>query len=124
MPPRKRSAKIQKTTRAAGAKTHGTTMAQRITTHPGEILRLDFMASLRITPPALAAAIGVPLKQLAPILEQKRPVTADIALRLAQYFGTTPDFWLNLQIGYDLYLAEGAHGDRVAQIQPWEWGAG
>jgi addiction module HigA family antidote len=103
---------------------HRMTMTNRITTHPGEILRLDFMRSLGITPPALAGAIGVPLRHLTAILRKERPVTAEIALRLAEYFGTTPEFWLNLQTGHDLWIAEGVHGDRIAQIKPWECGAG
>lgn len=79
----------------------------RVTTHPGEVLREDFMAPLHMSAGALAHAIGVPPNRISTIIatEKPRAVTPDTALRLARYFGTTPQVWLNLQQAYDLAVA-------------------
>jgi antitoxin HigA-1 len=73
---------------------------------PGEILREEFLAPAGLTANALAKAIGVPANRITAILNGQRGITGDTALRLAAFFGTTPDLWLNLQKAYELRLAE------------------
>jgi len=73
----------------------------RVRTHPGEVLREEFLAPLGLSADKLAEAIDVPANQMSEIVQEKRSVTADIALRLAKHFDTTPEFWLNLQMAYD-----------------------
>jgi addiction module HigA family antidote len=74
--------------------------------HPGEVLREEFLAPLGMSASALAAALGVPANRTTLLVREVRGVTADTALRLARYFGTTPEFWLGLQTTYDLRVAE------------------
>ena len=78
----------------------------RIKTHPGEILLEEFIKPLKLTANALALALRVPGNRISAIVKRERSVSADTALRLARYFGTTAQFWLNLQTGYDLSLTE------------------
>lgn len=86
--------------------------------HPGEVLREEFLRPLGVSGNALASAIGVPANRVNAIVAERRAVTADTALRLARYFRTTPQFWLNLQQGHDLRRAEiEAHAD-VSAIRP------
>ncbi len=79
----------------------------RVHTHPGEVLREEFMKPLSLSANALALALRVPATRIGDILRVGRPraVTADTAIRLGRYFGTTPEFWLNLQTAYDLSVA-------------------
>lgn len=86
--------------------------------HPGEVLREEFMEPMNLTAYAVAKAIGVPRTRIERIASEKVGITADTALRLGRYFGTTPDFWLNLQSRYDLLVAERAIGREVAKIEP------
>ena len=81
--------------------------------HPGEILREELLA-LDLSANALSKALGVPVNRITAILNGKRGVTADTALRLARYLGTTPQVWLNLQQTYDLRRAEIAVGPSIA----------
>lgn len=81
--------------------------------HPGEILREEFLEPLGISAYALARAISVPRNRVTAILHGERAMTADTALRLARFFGTSPDFWLGLQMDYDLETARAAVGDRL-----------
>ncbi len=74
--------------------------------HPGEILRLEFLEPMDITPYRLSKDIGVSQTRISEILSEKRSVTADTALRLSRYFGNSAQFWLNLQTQYDLRQAE------------------
>jgi antitoxin HigA-1 len=74
--------------------------------HPGEILRLEFLEPLDITPYRLSKDIGVGQTRISEILSEKRSITADTALRLSRYFGNSPQFWLNLQTQYDLRQAQ------------------
>ena len=74
--------------------------------HPGEVLREDFMAPLRLSMNRLALDLRVPVTRIAEILRGQRRVTPETALRLARYFNTTPLFWMNLQTTYDLQMAE------------------
>jgi antitoxin HigA-1 len=73
--------------------------------HPGEILLHDFMEPLNLTQYALAKAIAVAPIRISQITRGQRAITADTALRLSRYFGTRPDWWLDLQTHYDLELA-------------------
>jgi addiction module HigA family antidote len=73
--------------------------------HPGEILREDLMAPLGLSINRLARDLHVPVNRVSEIVNGRRGITADTALRLARYFGSTPEFWLNLQAGYDLQRA-------------------
>jgi addiction module HigA family antidote len=87
----------------------------RIRTHPGEVLREEFMRPLGLSANALALALRVPATRIGAIIREGEPraVTADTALRLARYFGTTPRFWLNLQAGHDLSRAEAERGEEI-----------
>jgi addiction module HigA family antidote len=80
--------------------------------HPGEILA-DELAVIALTAKKLADVIGVPPNRLYQVLAGKRNVTADTALRLAQYFGMAPDFWMNLQSAYELDVARQQNGGAV-----------
>jgi addiction module HigA family antidote len=73
--------------------------------HPGEFLREDFLVPLGLSANALAIALRVPVTRISEILRERRGITADTALRLARYFGTTADFWMKMQMSYDLALA-------------------
>jgi addiction module HigA family antidote len=83
--------------------------------HPGEILREDYLAELDMSANALAKALKVPAPRVNDIVRERRGVSADTALRLARYFDTTPQFWLNLQTAYDLRLAEAESGKKIAR---------
>jgi antitoxin HigA-1 len=87
--------------------------------HPGEILRDDFLEAMRISVYCLAQAIKVPRSRTYDIVLGRRGITADTALRPARYFGTTPDFWINLQARYDLEVANRMLRRRIArEISP------
>ena len=73
--------------------------------HPGEMLREEFMKPLGLSSNALAMELRVPVTRISEIVRERRGITADTALRLARYFGTTPDFWMKMQMSYDLALA-------------------
>lgn len=81
--------------------------------HPGEILREEFLAPLHLTVDQLALDIHVPVRRVQEIILEKRVVTADTALRLARYFGTSAHFWLGMQMDYDLDVAEDELDDRI-----------
>ena len=83
-----------------------TKAVQRLRPHPGEILREECLASLGMSARQLAAILGVPANRISDIVRERRSMTADTALRLAQHFGTTAQFWLNLQASHDLSLAQ------------------
>jgi len=78
----------------------------RAPTRPGEILSEEFLHPLDITAYALAKALNVPPNRITGIVNGDRAITADTALRLGRYFGTTADFWINLQSHYDLEIAK------------------
>ena len=86
--------------------------------HPGEILMEDFINGFGITQNHLAVAIGVPPRRINEIVHGKRGITADTALRLARYFGTTAQFWLNLQTRYELEVREDQLGKTLDAIVP------
>jgi addiction module HigA family antidote len=86
---------------------------------PGEILREDFMEPFGLSANALAKALHVPPNRITAILNGTRSVTADTALRLARYFGTSPQSWLNLQKNFELEVAKRALGETIeAEVQP------
>ncbi|HKO07061.1 MAG TPA: HigA family addiction module antitoxin [Alphaproteobacteria bacterium] len=87
--------------------------------HPGEQLREEFMKPLRISAYRLAKGIGVAVTRIQDIIAERRAITGDTALRLARYFDTTPEFWLNMQRDFALELATEALGDRLKrEVKP------
>jgi antitoxin HigA-1 len=90
----------------------------RPSTHPGEMLREDFLLPMGITQKQLADAIHVPFQRINELVSGKRGLTPSTALRLAKFFGMTPDFWLNLQMKRDLYFAEQKEKDVLRTIKP------
>ncbi|MFG1247633.1 HigA family addiction module antitoxin [Xanthobacter flavus] len=91
--------------------------------HPGEILREEFLAPLGLTAYALAAELKVPRTRIERLEREETSVTADTALRLARYFGTSAEFWLNLQTLHDVQVEQDRLGEELAAIRPRE-GAG
>ncbi len=81
--------------------------------HPGEVLAEDFMEPLGLSQYRVAKDIGVPALRISQIVNGKRSITADTAMRLARYFGTSPDVWLRLQARFDLETVQIAYGDRI-----------
>ena len=86
--------------------------------HPGEVLMEDFIKGFGITQNKLAVSIGVPPRRINEIVHGKRSITADTALRLARYFGTSAQFWLNLQDHYDLDLEADEIRSQLDAITP------
>ncbi|MGA1847591.1 HigA family addiction module antitoxin [Deferribacter abyssi] len=89
---------------------------KRMPTHPGEILREEFLIPLGMSQMKLAKELHVTYRKINEIINEKRSISPDMALRLAKYFGTTPEFWMNLQIKYDLYKA--SKKTKIEQITP------
>jgi addiction module HigA family antidote len=90
--------------------------------HPGELLHLDFMEPLGISAYRLAREIQVPQTRISQIVRGLRRITPDMAIRLGIYFGTTPQFWLNLQNHFDTEAVRLEAGDRYEAIRPfWGW---
>ncbi len=88
----------------------------RIRTHPGEVLREEFLKPFELSARALGEFLDVPANRLSEIMAERRSVTADTAHRLSHFFGTTPEFWMNLQAAHDLSKAE-AEAD-YSKIRP------
>jgi addiction module HigA family antidote len=87
--------------------------------HPGEMLREEFLVPMRLSANALALALRVPATRISEIVNERRGVTADTALRLARYFHMTPEFWMNLQSQYDLETArDAAEREIKAAVKP------
>jgi addiction module HigA family antidote len=87
--------------------------------HPGETLREDFLKPLGLTANRLAIELQVPVTRVNDIVRGRRAITADTALRLARYFGTTPQFWMNLQANYELEMTQDVRGNEIAdRIRP------
>ncbi|HEY3200538.1 MAG TPA: HigA family addiction module antitoxin [Actinomycetes bacterium] len=93
-------------------------MSELAPIHPGEVLMEDFIEPFGITQHKVAVAIGVPPRRINEIVHGKRRITADTALRLSRYFGTTDLFWINLQNRYDIELEKDALGDSLDGIKP------
>ncbi len=83
--------------------------------HPGEILAEEFLSPLGLTQYRLAKSLSVPARRINQIIHGTRAVSADTALRLARFFGTSDEFWLNLQMQYDLAVERDRLADRLAQ---------
>ena len=92
--------------------TKGVPTPNRVTTHPGEVLSEEFLVPLGMSVNALAMALRVPATRIGAIVKGERSVTADTALRLARFFGTSPEFWVNLQAMHDLTKARRDSGGR------------
>jgi addiction module HigA family antidote len=89
--------------------------------HPGEILCEEFMKPLGLSMNRLALHLRVPVTRIAEIVHERRAITTDTALRLGRYFKTTPVFWMNLQVRYDLEVAEDEQAEKIARdVQPLE----
>lgn len=88
--------------------------------HPGEVLREEFLAPLNATAYALAKACRVPRTRIERLTREETPVTADTALRLSRALGTTAQFWMNLQVRFDLDVAEHENKKILKQIEPFE----
>jgi len=86
--------------------------------HPGEVLLHEFLEPLGVTQHRLALAIGVPPRRINEIVHGKRRITADTALRMARYFGTSERFWMNLQGRHDLEVERDRLLDTLEEIQP------
>lgn len=89
---------------------------RNLISHPGEILKDEFLESLGISVYALAHAIGVPRTRLNDIVLKRRGISADTALRLARFFDMTPDYWLNLQTHYDIVMVETVPGNTLSKV--------
>ena len=90
----------------------------RVPTHHGEMLREDFLVPMGITQRELAKGIRVPYQRINEIVNGKRGVTPSTALRLARYFGTSPGYWMNLQLRWDLYRAQQSEARQLEKIEP------
>ena len=86
--------------------------------HPGEILMEEFLVPMGVTQNRLAVSIGVPPRRINEIVHGKRRITADTALRLGRFFSMSAQFWINLQVRYDLEVEMEALGDALDSIQP------
>jgi addiction module HigA family antidote len=92
---------------------------QRAPLHPGEILREEFMADFGVSINRLARDLRVPPTRISEIVKERRTITPDTALRLARYFGTTAEFWINLQTAHDLDIARTSMQRRIeADVRP------
>ena len=92
-------------------------MAKLKPIHPGEVLHEEFLKSLGVSQYRLATDIGVPPRRINEIVLRKRGITADTALRLGRYFGTSPQFWMNLQARYDLEMQKDLIGDQLDKVR-------
>ena len=89
-------------------------------THPGEMLREEFLVPMNITQRELAEAVHVPYQRINELVNQKRGVTPSTALRLGKFFGVSPDFWLNLQMRWELYKAQNTEKNEIESIQDFK----
>src|SRR5690606_11535644 len=85
--------------------------------HPGEILREELLGPLDLKPYTVAKRLGVPRTRIERLAAERTPVTPDTALRLAKFFGTTPNFWLNMQNSYDLAIEADALREAIEAIE-------
>jgi len=90
----------------------------RAPTHPGEMLLEEFLKPMGLTQRELADSIHVPYQRINEIINGRRGVTPNTALRLSTFFVVSPDFWLNLQLRWDLYFAQQAEADELKMIKP------
>ena len=90
----------------------------RAPTHPGEMLLEEFLNPMGLTQRDLAEAINVPYQRVNEIINGRRGITPSTALRLAKVFGLKPDFWMNIQLRWDLYFAKQTEADTLKKIKP------
>lgn len=89
--------------------------------HPGEMLREDFLVPLNLSANALALALRVPATRISEIINERRGITADTAYRLALYFGTSPNYWMNMQIHYELSVVHDSSFQQIRkEVRPRE----
>ncbi|AXS41276.1 HigA family addiction module antitoxin [Breoghania sp. L-A4] len=88
--------------------------------HPGEILREEYLLPIGMSAGALAKRLGVPRTRIERVATEQTPITPDTALRLAKFFKTTPEFWMNMQTGYDIKIAAAAKAEEIAAIPTFE----
>ena len=87
-------------------------------THPGEMLLQEFLLPLGMTQRDLATAMRVPYQRVNEVVRRRRGVTPSTALRLSKFLGTSPDFWMSLQLRWDLYRAQRAEAEQIDSIRP------
>jgi addiction module HigA family antidote len=92
----------------------------RTPTHPGEILMEEFLLPMMLTQRELADAIHVPYQRVNDLIHRRRGMTPDSALRLAKFFGTTPEFWMNLQLRWDLFATKQVVQPVIESIHPYD----
>ncbi len=90
----------------------------RAPTHPGEMLLEEFLKPMNLTQRELACAIRVPYQRINEIINGRRGITPSTALRLSKYFGMSPDFWMNLQLRWDIWFTQRSEAEELAAIQP------
>ncbi len=90
----------------------------RAPTHPGEMLLKEFLKPMGLTQKELADSIRVPYQRINEIINGRRGITPSTALRLSKFFGVSPDFWLNLQLRWDLYFAQQSEANILKTIRP------
>jgi addiction module HigA family antidote len=94
---------------------------ERSPIHPGEILGEDILPELGMNANQVGEALGVPANRISEILRGRRSITADTAMRLGRWLGSSPRFWMNLQRSYDLEVAELEHGEEIShRVKPLE----
>ncbi len=91
----------------------------RTPTHPGEMLEAEFLNPLGLTQRKLAEAVMLPYRHINELVNQQRNVTPAVALRLSKYFGLSADFWMNLQLRWDLYHVRQQEAETLREIQPY-----
>ncbi|CAA6825335.1 MAG: Addiction module antidote protein, HigA family, partial [uncultured Sulfurovum sp.] len=92
---------------------------QRMPTHPGEILKEEFLAPYEMTQSHLAKALGTSFRAINELVNEKRGITVEMSLKLSKYFGTTPQLWLNLQNQYDLYKVARKKKDVLDEVKAY-----
>ena len=93
--------------------------SDREPTHPGEMLREEFLIPMNISQRDLADAIHVPYQRVNELVNKKRGITPSTALRLAKFFGMSADFWLNMQMRWELFKAKNTEGNELDSIQDY-----
>ncbi len=96
------------------------TPTNRAPSHPGEVLMEEFLKPMQITQRELAGAILVPYQRVNELVNQRRGITPSTALRLARFFKVSPDFWLNLQLRWDLYRAAQTEAETLEKITDYQ----
>jgi len=93
---------------------------QRVPTHPGEILKEEFLVPYEMTQSHLAKALGTSFRAINELVNEKRGITVEMSLKLSKYFGTTPQLWLNLQNQFDLYKVAKKKKDVLDEVKVYE----